>query len=222
MNLWLTCPVTMPILNGALSWWTWNLPARRACSTKGVGTIDKSPIVRFTATSVAWPAVTPPLSTRIVPLAWAIYGHTEWVRRRHLSTQWAVWHGGSLTHVLLHSGTAVLTFTWWQPRGTVGCILSEGASPIDNCTFTRRGRGGGDTWNERDEGELVLLLRSATRLVAGTPGSLGEGEIMCSFTTNINQAGKQLSLESFCDAEKAQKPSPVISITRDNKCKGRQ
>ena len=50
----------------------------------------------------------------------------------------------------------------------------------------------------------------------------GEGEIMCSFTTNINQAGKQLSLESFCDAEKAQKPSPVISITRDNKCKGRQ
>ena len=43
---------------------------------------------------------------------------------------------------------------------------------------------------------------------------LGEREIICSFAINIIQAVncRQFSLESFCDVEKAQKPSPVISI----------
>ena len=40
------------------------------------------------------------------------------------------------------------------------------------------------------------------------------------YHSKLSTVGKQLSVENFCDAEKDQKPSPVISITRDNKCKG--
>ena len=40
-------------MNVTLSWWNWDLPGRRACSTKRVGTIDERPIVGFTATLVA-------------------------------------------------------------------------------------------------------------------------------------------------------------------------
>jgi len=170
----LTWPAALSILNNALSWGDRRLPAGRRQRAEGLGTIDKVPVVRFAATLVACPTVTPPGPARIVPLTGAIYGFAERVRSRHLITQWTTWLFRCLVRVLPFSRTAILSLTQWQPRGAVGCTVSERTSPIHNCTLARGGGGSSTTrtgaGSEAPERGLVLLLRCATELVTGTPG----------------------------------------------------
>jgi len=170
----LTWPVALSILNDALSWGDRHLPCGRGQIAEGLGTIDKVPVVRFTATLVACPTVTPPGPARIIPLTWAIHGFAERVRSRHVITQRTIWLFRCLVHALLFSGTVVLSLTQWQPGGAVRCTVSEHTSPIHNCALARGGGGSSTTGTSAGskvpERGLVLALRCATELVTGAPG----------------------------------------------------